>query len=82
MLTNHLKFFQNSGAYETGISDFNKLTFTDLKTFFQKTKPRFIQYRDYNLINNNEFRNELIRKYCSDNSFSDNLIRFTDISKI
>ena len=32
ILTNHLKCFQNSGVYETGISNFHKLTFTVLKT--------------------------------------------------
>ena len=39
ILTNHPKCFQNSGVYETGISDFHKLTFTVLKTYFQKAKP-------------------------------------------
>ena len=46
ILTNHPKCFQNSGVYETGISDFHKLTFTVLKTYFQKVKPRIIKYRD------------------------------------
>ena len=47
ILTNHPKCFQNSGVYETGISDFHKLTFTVLKTYFQKAKPRIMKYRDY-----------------------------------
>ena len=34
LLTNHPKCFQNSGVYETVISDFHKLTFTVLKTYF------------------------------------------------
>ena len=34
ILTNHPKCFQNSGVYETGISDFHKLAFTVL--FFRR----------------------------------------------
>ena len=56
VLTNHPKCFQNSGIYETGISDFHKLTFTVLKTYFQKAKPRIIKYRDYKYFDNNDFR--------------------------
>ena len=45
ILTNHPKSFQDSGVYETGLFDFHKLTFTVLKTYFQKAKPRIIKYR-------------------------------------
>ena len=31
ILTNHHKFFQNSGVYETGLSDFHKLNFYGFK---------------------------------------------------
>ena len=82
ILTNHPKCFQNTGVYETGISDFHKLTFTVLKTYFQKTKPRIIKYRDYKHFDNNEFRDELIRELSSNNMHSDNLVRFTNISKM
>ena len=74
--------FQNSGVYETGISDFHKLTFTVLKTYFQKTKPRVIKYRDYKYFDNNDFRNEFIRELSSNNIQFDNLAQFTNISKI
>ena len=50
ILTNHPKCFQNYGVYETGISDFHKLTFTVPKTYFQKVKPRIIKYRDYKYL--------------------------------
>ena len=80
ILTNHPKCFQNSGVYETGISDFHKLTFTVLKTYFQKAKPRFIKYRDYKHFDNNEFRDELIRELSSNNMQYDDLTRFTNIS--
>ena len=67
ILTNHPKWFQNSGVYETGISDFHKLTFTVLKTYFQKAKPKIIKYRDYKHFDTNEFRDELIRELFSNN---------------
>ena len=82
ILTNHPKCFQNSGVYETGISDFHKLTFTVLKTYFQKAKPRIIKYRDYKYFDNNDFRDELIRELSSNNIQSDDLTRFTNISKM
>ena len=62
ILTNHPKRFQNSGVYETSISDFYKLTFTILKTYFQKAKLRMIKYRDCKHFDNNEFRDELIKE--------------------
>ena len=61
ILTNHPKCFQNSGIYETGIFDFHTLTFTVLKTYFQKAKTRIIKYRDYRHFDSSELRNELIR---------------------
>ena len=82
ILRNHPKCFQNSGVYETGISDFHKLTFTVLKTYFQKAKPRIIKYRDYNHFDNNDFRDELIRELSSNNMQSDDLARFANISKM
>ena len=82
ILTNHPKCFQNSGVYQIGISEFRKLTFTVLKTYFQKAKPRIIKYRDYKHFDNNEFRFELIRELSSNNMQSDDLARFTKISKM
>ena len=82
ILKNHPKCFQNSGVYETGISDFHKLTFTVLKTYFQKAKLKIIKYRDYKHFDNNEFRDELIRELSSNNMQSDDLPRLTIISKM
>ena len=52
ILTNYPKCFQNSGVYETGISDFHKLTFTVLNTYFQK---------DNRELSNTEITNTLTR---------------------
>ena len=82
ILTNHPTCFQNSGVYETGISDLHKLTFTVLITYFKKAKPRIIKYRYYKHFDNNEFRDELIRQLSSNNMQSEYLTRFTNISKV
>ena len=82
ILTNHPKCFQNPGGYETGKSDFYKLTVTVLKTYFQKAKLRIIKYRDYKHFDNNDFRDGLIRELSSNNMQSYDLARFTNISKM
>ena len=78
------KWFQNSGVYEIGISDFHKLTFTVLEIYFQKAKPRMIKHSDYKHFDNNDFRDELIRELSSksNNIQSDDLSRFINISKM
>ena len=82
ILTNHPKCFQNSSVYETGISDFHKLTFTVLKTYFQKAKRRIIKYRDYKHFDSNGFRDDLIKELSSNNIQPDDLAQFTNISKM
>ena len=59
ILTNCPRYFQHSGVYETGLSHFHKLTFTVLKTSFQKLKPKIIKYRDYKHFNEVNFLNQL-----------------------
>ena len=62
ILTNRPRCFQHSGVYETGLSDFHKLTFSVIKKYFQKQKPKIIKYRDYKSFNNDLFRNEVVEK--------------------
>ena len=57
ILTNSPRSFQNSRVFETGHSDFHKLTITALKRHFPKLKV--VNYRDYPNFQNNEFRAEL-----------------------
>ena len=59
ILTNSLRSFQNSSVFETGLSDFHKLTITVLKQCFPKFKPKVVNYRDYENFRNNEFIAEL-----------------------
>ena len=40
ILTNCSRSFQNTGVFETGLSDFHKRTFTVLKQYYPKQKPK------------------------------------------
>ena len=62
ILTNSPRSSQNSSVFETGFSDFHKLTITVLKQYFPKLKPKVLNYRDYQNFQNNEFRAELDNK--------------------
>ena len=60
ILTNQPKSFHSSSSYEIGLSDFHKLTFTILKTFHVKHKPKIIQYKDFIRFDNASFRADLL----------------------
>ena len=47
LFLNSPRGFQNSTVFETGLSDFFKLTTTVLKQYFPKLKPKVKNYRDY-----------------------------------
>ena len=59
ILTNCSGSFQNTGVFETGLSDFHKFTFTVLKKYYPKQKPKVVFYRKYKNSRNNSFRSEL-----------------------
>ena len=59
ILTNRQKLFQNFNIIETGLSDFNKLTVTVLKSYFKKLKP------------NELFRTERVKE-LNKNNFGEN----------
>ena len=58
ILTNSPRSFQDNSVFETGLSDFHKLT-TVLKQYFPKPKPKTVNSRDYRNFQNDEFRAEL-----------------------
>jgi exonuclease III len=62
ILTNRPRSFEQSCVIETGLSDFHRLTLTVLKTFFQKSEPRKIIYRNYRNFNNDLFKSELVKE--------------------
>ena len=59
ILTNRPKMFMHTTVYETGLSDFHKMTLTVLKSYFKKQPPKCILYRDYRNFNPHFFRTEL-----------------------
>lgn len=61
ILTNRCTMFQNTKTIETGLSDFHKMTVTVLKTYFKKSPPKVISYRDYKNFSNVKFRSELLQ---------------------
>ena len=62
-LTNKPRCFQNSITFETGLSDFHKMTITVLKMFFQKQSPKIITYRDYKTYDKNRFQEQLLHQF-------------------
>ena len=67
ILTNHPRCFQHSGVYETGLSDFHRLTLTVLKVYHSKQNPKIIQYRDYKNFTNEHFSRDLLRELSFQN---------------
>ena len=70
ILKNYPRSFQDSSVFETGISDFYKLTTTILKQYFPKPKPKIVNYRHSINFRNDEFRAKLdkeILKYDINN---------------
>ena len=59
ILPNCLRSFQNTGVFETGLSDFRKITFTVLKQYYAKQKPKVVLYQKYKNFRNNLFRSKL-----------------------
>ena len=59
ILTNSPRSFQNTNVFETGLSDFHKLTTTVLKMHFPKKKPNIVVHRDFKKFRNDLFRLEL-----------------------
>ena len=59
ILTNCSRSFQNTGVFEAGLSDFDKLTFTVLKQYYPKRKLKVVCYRKYKNFRNDLFGSEL-----------------------
>ena len=80
ILTDHPKSFHSSSAYETGLSDFHKLTLTVLKTFHVKHKPKIIQYRDFSHCDNASLRADLLQELSLKNVLPGEFEKFKYIS--
>ena len=67
ILTNSPYSFQNSFAIETGLSDFQKMTVTVMKTTYEKFKPRITNYRGYKNFCNDTFGQKRLEKLATEN---------------
>ena len=59
IITSRPKSFQEPEVIETGLSHFHKMSLTVMKVFYNKQKPKTIQYRKYKGFSNEAFMNEL-----------------------
>ena len=59
IITNRPKSFQETEIIKTGLSDFHKMSLTVMKVFYNKQKPKIIQYRKYKGFSNEAFMHEL-----------------------
>ena len=59
IITNRPKPFQESEVIETGLCDFRKLSLTVMTVFYNKQKPKIIQYRKFKDFLNEVFMHEL-----------------------
>ena len=76
ILTNHPKSFQHSGTYETGLSDFHKLTYTVLKMHYAKQRHQIIKYRCYKNFDHDTFRSHLLKELSLSNLKKDEFSKF------
>ena len=67
IITNKSRSFQNNCIFETGVSDFHKMTLTVLKSSFAKQKPRVLIYCNYKFFNNTLFRDQVLNKLRNSN---------------
>ena len=84
ILTNKPKCFHNSCTYETGISDYNKMTITLMKVIFKKQKPKIIFYRNYKNFDKKSFKEYLklsLEAYDFKNVFLTSLNSFAPLKK-
>ena len=59
IITNRPKPFQEYEVIENGLSHFHKMSLTVMKVFYNKLKPKIIQYRKYKGFSNEAFMHEL-----------------------
>ena len=63
-LTNRKYSFKFSGSYETGISDHHHMIYTMLKSCFNNTEPKLLNYRDFKHFSQENFKEDLSEALC------------------
>ena len=80
ILTNSPLSFQNSDVIVAGLSNFQKMIVTVMKTTFEKWDPQIIHYRNYRKYNNYNFRQDLLSTLIMENiNLINGLQKFIDI---
>ena len=59
ILTNRKFSFKFTSAYEAGVSDHHHMVYTTLKSGFQNTEPKFLNYRDFKSLSPQAFEEDL-----------------------
>ena len=65
IVTNQKSLFMKSSTYESGFSDFYKLTTIILRKSITKGDPRNILYRDFKIFNQKKFEDQLCSQLAS-----------------
>ena len=65
VLKNSVRSFQNSYAFETGLSDFHKMTVTILRSYWEKKQPKIVSSRDFGKFSNNDFKTQILRDFST-----------------
>ena len=65
IISNQKSLFMKSSAYESGLSDFHKLTTTILRKSITRGNPRNILYRDYKVLDQKKFEDQLRSQFAS-----------------
>ena len=67
IVTNRPKCFQDTVVFETGLSDFHKMSVTVMKMYYAKQKPSIVHYRKFKDFCNDSFIKDtelLLSKLC------------------
>ena len=76
IFTNFPKSFWQTQTFQTGLSDFHKLTLIFLKTHYPRLKPNIVNYMDFKGSVNDYFWSQLFQKCNSSSSDLANLKGF------
>ena len=63
-LTNRKYSFRFSGSFETRISDHHHMIYTMLKSCFNDTDPKLLNYRDFKHFSQEAFKEDLSEALC------------------
>ena len=67
IIASNPRSFQNSWTFETGLSDFFKMTLTVLIWSFAKQEAKVLKYCNYKLFNKTLFKDQVPNKLRSSN---------------